>query len=219
MSNIYNNNKASNAKIGQNVNRAVNFFARFFRVNLVVCFDYILPKYTSALLFTGINPSSERHRELFVGCWSLLTSMGGRSHCNCPGLNNLHTKIPLKIYAILYKTNTYIFALRKTTTTQLIVNNIFISILFDFRMQFVQPGTPRTSDIESRISYLESRITLLGFRKLQITLLESSNLFDWDISTVTRNICFFHCTQNKTCTFEKKPGGLVHSTKQWREQK
>jgi hypothetical protein len=60
---------------------------------------------------------------------------------------------------------------------------------------------------------------LLGFRKLQITLLESSNLFDWDISTVTRNICFFHCIQNKTCTFEKKPGGLVHSTKQWREQK
>ena len=89
--------------------------------------------------------------------------MGGRSHCNCPGLNNLHTKIPLKIYAILYKTNTYIFALRKTTTTQLIVNNIFISILFDFRMQFVQPGTPRTSDIESRISYLESRISCWAF--------------------------------------------------------
>ena len=128
-------------------------------------------------------------------------------------------KILIKIYVILYKTNTYIFALRKTTTTQLIVNNIFISILFDFRMLFVQPGTPRTSDIESRISYLESRITLLGFRKLQMTLLESSNLFDWDISTVTRNICFFHCIQNKTCTFEKKPGGLVHSTKQWREQK
>ena len=50
-------------------------------------------KYTSALLFWGINSSSERHRELFVGCWSLLPSMGGRSHCNCPALNNLHTKI------------------------------------------------------------------------------------------------------------------------------
>jgi hypothetical protein len=36
VSNIYNNNKASNAKIGQNVNKAVYyFFARFFRVNLV----------------------------------------------------------------------------------------------------------------------------------------------------------------------------------------
>ena len=39
------------------------------------------------------------------------------------------------------KTNTYIFALRKTTTTQLTVNNIFISILFDFRMQIIQPWT------------------------------------------------------------------------------
>jgi hypothetical protein len=69
VSNIYyNNNKASNAKIGQNVNKAVYFFARFFHVNLVVCFDSILPKYTSALLFSGINPSSERQRELFVGC-------------------------------------------------------------------------------------------------------------------------------------------------------
>jgi hypothetical protein len=27
----------------------------------------MLLKYTSALLFTGINPSSERHRECFVG--------------------------------------------------------------------------------------------------------------------------------------------------------
>jgi hypothetical protein len=43
--------------------------------------------------------------------------------------------------AILYKTNTYIFAVRKTTRTQLTVNNIFISILFDFRMQIIQPGT------------------------------------------------------------------------------
>jgi hypothetical protein len=68
VSNIYNNNKASNAKIGQNVNKAGGFFARFFRVNLVVCFDSILPKYTSALLFSGINPSSERHREIVVGC-------------------------------------------------------------------------------------------------------------------------------------------------------
>jgi hypothetical protein len=68
------------------------FYARFFRVNLVVCFDSILPKYTSALLFSGINPS-ERHREIFVGCWSLTTSMAGRSHCNCPGLNNSNTKI------------------------------------------------------------------------------------------------------------------------------
>jgi hypothetical protein len=57
-----------------------HFFARFFRVNLVVCFDSILPKYTSALLFSGINPSSERHRELFAGCWSLLTSMGVRKN-------------------------------------------------------------------------------------------------------------------------------------------
>ena len=70
VSNIYNINKASNAKIGQNINKAVYFFARFFRVNLVVCFDSILllPKYSSALLFSGINPSSERHGELFVGC-------------------------------------------------------------------------------------------------------------------------------------------------------
>jgi hypothetical protein len=30
VSNIYNNNKASNAKIDQNVNKAVYFFARFF---------------------------------------------------------------------------------------------------------------------------------------------------------------------------------------------
>ena len=51
VSNIYNNNKASNAKIGQNVNKAVYFFSCFFRVNLVVCYDSILPKYTSALLF------------------------------------------------------------------------------------------------------------------------------------------------------------------------
>jgi hypothetical protein len=64
MGNIYNNNKASNAKIGQIVNKAVYFFVRFFRVNLVVCFDSILPKYTSALLFSAINPSSERHREI-----------------------------------------------------------------------------------------------------------------------------------------------------------
>jgi hypothetical protein len=42
------------------------FFARFFRVNLVVCFDSILPKYTSALLFSGINPPSERHRKLLL---------------------------------------------------------------------------------------------------------------------------------------------------------
>ena len=49
--------------------------ARFFHVNLVVCFDSILPKYTSApfLLFSGINPSSERHIEICVGCWSLMT--------------------------------------------------------------------------------------------------------------------------------------------------
>jgi hypothetical protein len=69
-----------------------------------------------------INPSSE-HRELFVGCWSLMTSMGGNSHCNCPGLNNSlwwRSKLNIKKWnAILYKTNTYIFALRKTTTTQL----------------------------------------------------------------------------------------------------
>jgi hypothetical protein len=55
------------AKIDQNVNKAVYFFARFFRVNLVVYFYSIPPtgKYTSALLFWGINSSSERHRELF----------------------------------------------------------------------------------------------------------------------------------------------------------
>ena len=95
VSNIYNNNKASNAKISQNVNKAVYFFARFFRVNLVVWFNSILPKYTSALLFSGINPSSEPHRELFVGwrCTSLMTYMGGNSHCDCPGLNNSNTKI------------------------------------------------------------------------------------------------------------------------------
>jgi hypothetical protein len=38
------------------------------------------------------------------------------------------------------QTNTYIFVLRKTTTIQLTVNNIFISILFDFRMQIIQSG-------------------------------------------------------------------------------
>jgi hypothetical protein len=65
VSNIYNNNKASNAKIGQNVNKA-GFFFTLFRVNLVACFDSILPKYTSALLFSGINPSSERHREILL---------------------------------------------------------------------------------------------------------------------------------------------------------
>ena len=96
----------------------------------MVCFDSILPKYTSALLFSEINPSSERHRELFVGCWSLMTSMGGRSHCNCPGLNNSlwwRSKLNIKKWnAILYKASTYIFALRKTTTTQLAINNIFI---------------------------------------------------------------------------------------------
>jgi hypothetical protein len=30
----------------------------------------------------------------------------------------------------LYKTNTYIFALRKTTTTQLTINNIFLSVFY-----------------------------------------------------------------------------------------
>jgi hypothetical protein len=94
VSNIYNNNKASNAKISQNVNKAVYFFACFFRVNLVVCFDSILPEYTSALLFLEINPSSERRRELFVGCWSLMTSMGGNSHCNCSGLNPPFDDVP-----------------------------------------------------------------------------------------------------------------------------
>ena len=146
MSNIYKNNKASNAKIGQNVNKAVYFFARFFRVNLVVYFYSIPPtgKYTSALLFWGINSSSERHRELFVGCWSLMTSMDGRSHCNCPGLNNSlwwRFKLNIKKWnAILHKVNTYIFALRKTTT-QFTVDNIFISILFDFRILIIQPTT------------------------------------------------------------------------------
>ena len=105
----------------------------------MVCFNSIQPKYTSALLFSGINPSSERHREIFVGCWSLTTSMAGRSHCNYPRLNNLlwwHSKLNIKKWnAILYKTNTYIFALRKTT--QLTVNNIFISILFDFRIWII----------------------------------------------------------------------------------
>jgi hypothetical protein len=74
---IYNNNKASNGKISQNVNKAVNFFARFFRVNLVVCFDSILPKYTSALLFSEINPSSEHHREPFY-CMLKFNNFHGR---------------------------------------------------------------------------------------------------------------------------------------------
>jgi hypothetical protein len=141
MQNVYNNNKASNAKIGQNVNKAVYFFARFFRLNLVVCFNSIL----HTLLFSEINPSSECHRKLFVGYWGLMTFMGGNSHCNCPGLNNSlwwRSKLNIKKWnAILYKTNTYIFALRKTTSTQLTVNNIFISILFDFRIWIIQPGT------------------------------------------------------------------------------
>jgi hypothetical protein len=49
----HNNNKVPNAKIGQNVNKAVHFFARFFRVNLVVCFDSILPKYCCIILGIG----------------------------------------------------------------------------------------------------------------------------------------------------------------------
>ena len=62
----------------------------------------------------------------------------------CPGLNNSLwwcSKLNIKKWnAILYKTNTYIFALRKTTT-ELTVNNIFISILFDFRIWIIQHGT------------------------------------------------------------------------------
>jgi hypothetical protein len=103
---------------------------------------------TSAWLFSEINPPSERHRELFVGCWSLITSIGGNSHCNCPGLNNSlwwRSKSNFKKWnAILYKTNTYIFALRKTTlstTTQFAVNNFFFCILFDFRIWIIHPGT------------------------------------------------------------------------------
>ena len=138
MSNIYNNNKTSNAKIGYNVNKAVYFCARFFRINLVVCFDSILPKYTSALLFTGINPSSERHRECFVGCWSLMTYMAGRSHCNCPGLiNPLWWRFKLnikKLNAILYKSNTYIFALRKTTQLTLIIFWSVFYLIFVFEL-------------------------------------------------------------------------------------
>jgi hypothetical protein len=89
VSNIYNNNKASNAKIGQNVNKAVYFFARFFRVNLVICFDSILSKYTSALLFSGINPSSENFL-LDAEVYRLQWAEGAIA---TPGLNNLHTKI------------------------------------------------------------------------------------------------------------------------------
>jgi hypothetical protein len=159
VSNIYNNNKASNAKICYNVNKAVYFCARFFRVNLVVCFDSILPKYTSALLFTGINPSSERHRECFVGCWSLMTYMAGRIHCNCPGLNNsLWWRFKLnikKLNAILYKSNTYIFALRKTT--QLTVNNILISILFDFRILIIWSKHPSETSYNVENSSLIKR--------------------------------------------------------------
>jgi hypothetical protein len=41
VSNIYNNNKASNAKIGQNVNKAVYFFANFCRVICIsISFDF-----------------------------------------------------------------------------------------------------------------------------------------------------------------------------------
>ena len=48
----------------------------------------------------------------------------------------------LNIYInICHFVQTNIFALRKTTTTQLTVNNILISILFYFRMQIIQSGT------------------------------------------------------------------------------
>ena len=159
VSNIYNNNKAYNAKIGYNVNKAVYFCARFFRVNLVVCFDSMLPKYTSALLFTGINPSSERHIECFVGCWSLMTH--GRKEPLQLGLNNslwLRFKLNIKkLNAILYEANTYMFALRKTTTTQLTVNNILISILFDFGIWIIWNTNPSETSYNVENSSLIKR--------------------------------------------------------------
>jgi hypothetical protein len=58
------------------VQNGIPFFNNIF---ISILFDFafelfcpgqlqLLPKYTSALLFSEINPSSERHRELFFGC-------------------------------------------------------------------------------------------------------------------------------------------------------
>ena len=99
----------------------------------------ILPPY----FFRKLIHHQSITENLFIVCWNLITSMGGRSHCNCPRLNNSlwwHSKLNIK--KILYKTYTYIFALRKPTTTQLTINNIFISIWFDFRIRQLQWLSP-----------------------------------------------------------------------------
>jgi hypothetical protein len=84
------------------VNKAGGFFARFFRVNLVVCFDSILPKYTSLQ-----HPSIvESMREMEVE-----------------------------------SEKSFVFQNVTEQNVEKIVNNISISILFDFRMQIIQPGT------------------------------------------------------------------------------
>jgi hypothetical protein len=56
VSNIYNNNKAFNAKIGQNVNKAVYFFACFFHVNLVVCLIIFLSVFYLIFVFELFSP-------------------------------------------------------------------------------------------------------------------------------------------------------------------
>ena len=87
------------------------------------------------------------HQSITENCWMLkFTDFHGRKEplqlSRAESSHWWRPKLNIKKWnAILYKTNTYIFALRKTTTIQLTVNNIFISILFDFRMQIIQPGT------------------------------------------------------------------------------
>jgi hypothetical protein len=62
------------------------------------CLHYFLPiAYVMFILTQRLVPVLGHVRvkieESLNLCRSLLTSMGGRGHCNCPGLNNLHTKI------------------------------------------------------------------------------------------------------------------------------
>jgi hypothetical protein len=88
----------------------------------VVCFDSILPKYTSALLFSGINPSSERHRELFVDAevyrlpWSegTIATVSGWIICIRKS-NKILIKILLTVSCVVVFLNAkiYVFALYK----------------------------------------------------------------------------------------------------------
>jgi hypothetical protein len=102
----------------------------------------------------------------------------------CPGLNNSlwwRSKLNIKKWnAILYKANTYNFALSKTTTTQLTVNNIFISILFDFRIWIIWIEISKIYGFRSSTRLLCRKFILFGLKKVQLgamILLFSSFLF------------------------------------------